>query len=57
MESRIIYRCDAIYRGEGQIIHMIRRAYYASEIVVSPKYHEPVYLCDISAPSEIISCI
>ena len=57
MEFRIIYRCDAIYRGRGQIIHMIRRAYYASEIAASPKYQEPVYLCDISAPSEIISGI
>ena len=36
---------------------MTRRAYYASEIVASPRYQEPAYLCNISAPSIVISGI
>ena len=48
---------DAIHRGGGQIMPTARRVYYASEITASPRYQEPVYLCNISAPSEVMSGI
>ena len=48
---------DAIHRGGGQIMPTARRVYYASEITASPRYQEPVYLCNISAPSDVMSGI
>ena len=46
---------DAIHRGGGQIIPTARRVYYASEITANPKYQEPIYLCNISTPQEVMS--
>jgi elongation factor 2 len=46
---------DAIHRGGGQIIPTARRVYYASEITAQPRYQEPVYLCDISTPSDVMN--
>ena len=46
---------DSIHRGGGQIIPTARRVYYASEITAKPRYQEPVYLCSISAPQDVMS--
>ena len=48
---------DAIHRGGGQIIPTARRVYYAAEMTASPRYQEPVYLCDISAPNDVMGGI
>ncbi len=48
---------DAIHRGGGQIMPTARRVYYASEITASPRYQEPIYLCNIAAPSDVMSGI
>jgi elongation factor 2 len=48
---------DSIHRGGGQIMPTARRVYYASEITASPRFQEPVYLCNISAPSDVMSGI
>ena len=46
---------DSIHRGGGQIIPTARRVYYASEITASPRFQEPVYLCNIATPQEVMS--
>ena len=46
---------DSIHRGGGQIIPTARRVYYASEITATPRYQEPVYLCNISCPQDAMS--
>ena len=46
---------DSIHRGGGQIIPTARRVYYASEITATPRYQEPVYLCNISCPQDEMS--
>ena len=46
---------DAIHRGGGQIIPTARRVYYACEMTAKPKYQEPVYLCSISAPQDVMN--
>jgi elongation factor 2 len=46
---------DAIHRGGGQIIPTARRVYYACEITAAPKYQEPVYLCSISTPQDVMN--
>ena len=46
---------DAIHRGGGQIIPTARRVYYAAEMTATPRYQEPVYLCDISTPGDVMS--
>ena len=48
---------DAIHRGGGQIMPTARRVYYASEITANPRYQEPIYLCNIAAPSDVMSGI
>ena len=48
---------DALNRGGSRIILSARRVYYPSEIADSPRYPEFIYLCIISAPSEVMSGI
>ena len=46
---------DAIHRGGGQIIPTARRVYYACEMTATPRYQEPIYLCNIATPSDVMS--
>ena len=46
---------DSIHRGGGQIIPTARRVYYASEMTAKPRYQEPVYLCSISSPQDVMN--
>ena len=46
---------DAIHRGGGQIIPTARRVYYASEMTATPRFEEPVYLCNIATPQDVMS--
>ena len=48
---------DALNRGGSRIILSARRVYYPSEIADSPRIPEFIYLCIISAPSEVMSGI
>jgi len=48
---------DSIHRGGGQIIPTARRVYYASEITATPRYQEPIYLCNISTPQDVMNGI
>ena len=48
---------DAIHRGGGQIMPTARRVYYASEITANPRFQEPIYLCNIAAPQDVMSGI
>ena len=48
---------DAIHRGGGQIMPTARRVYYASEITATPRFQEPIYLCNIAAPQDVMSGI
>ena len=44
---------DATHRPASQIIPAGRRVLYASEYTAKPKLVEPVYLCEITAPSSV----
>ena len=46
---------DSVHRGGGQIIPTARRVYYACEITASPRFQEPVYLCNIATPQEVMN--
>ena len=46
---------DAIHRGGGQIIPTARRVYYATEMTATPRYQEPIYLCNIATPADVMS--
>ena len=48
---------DAIHRGDGQIMPTARRVYYASEMTANPRFQEPIYLCNIAAPQDVMSGI
>jgi elongation factor 2 len=45
---------DAIHRGGGQIMPTARRLYYALEILGRPSLLEPIFLCQITAPMDIM---
>jgi len=48
---------DAIHRGGGQILPASRRVYYASQLTASPRFIEPLYLCEIQTPMAIVGSI
>ena len=45
----------AIHRGGGHIIPTARRVYYAAKMTATPRYQEPIYLCNIATPSDVMS--
>jgi len=50
----VVLHADAIHRGGGQIIPTARRAYYAAELTAGPRLQEPVYIVDITCPSDAV---
>jgi elongation factor 2 len=50
----VTLHADAIHRGGGQIIPTARRVYYASELTAEPRLEEPVYVVDITCPSDAV---
>jgi len=48
---------DAIHRGGGQIIPTARRVYYGCELTATPKFQEPVFLCEIQTPDDVVGGI
>ena len=50
----VVLHSDAIHRGGGQIIPTARRVYYAAELTASPRLQEPVYIVDITCPSDAV---
>lgn len=43
---------DAIHRGGGQIMPSARRLFYALELLSEPTLVEPIFSCEITAPSD-----
>jgi elongation factor 2 len=48
---------DKAHRGPNQIVPCARKCYYASQLLASPRFMEPVYLVDISTPVDQINSI
>jgi elongation factor 2 len=53
----VTLHADAIHRGGGQIIPTARRVMYACMLTASPRYLEPVYLCEIQCPESAVGGI
>jgi len=49
-----VLHADAIHRGGGQIIPTARRLYYACELTSEPRLQEPIFLCEITAPMDVM---
>jgi len=43
---------DAIHRGAGQIMPAARRVFFACELTAEPTLQEPIFLVDITAPTD-----
>lgn len=43
---------DAIHRGGGQLMPAARRLFYALELISEPTLVEPIFSCDITAPTD-----
>jgi len=48
---------DAIHRGGGQIIPTARRVFYACELTSEPGFQEPIFLCEIQTPDDVVGGI
>jgi len=51
----VVLHADAIHRGGGQLIPTARRVYYACELTANPCLQEPVFLAEITCPSDCMS--
>merc|ERR1711977_662426 len=43
---------DAIHRGAGQIMPAARRVFFSCELTASPCLQEPVFLVEVTCPTE-----
>jgi elongation factor 2 len=50
----VTLHADAIHRGGGQVIPTARRVMYASVLTSGPALMEPVYLCEIQVPQDVM---
>ena len=46
---------DAIHRGGGQIMPTARRLFYGLELLSAPTLLEPIFLCQITAPMNVMN--
>lgn len=53
----VALHADAIHRGGGQIIPTARRVFYGAQLTASPRFVEPVFLCEIQAPDDAMGGI
>lgn len=53
----VVLHADAIHRGMGQISPVSRRASYASVYMAEPALQEPVFLANITAPTQHVGSI
>jgi len=51
----VTMHADAIHRGAGQIMPPVKRAMYACQIKSNPCLLEPMFLCDITVPSNALA--
>jgi elongation factor 2 len=50
----VVLHADAIHRGMGQIMPTARRVCFSSMMTGEPGLLEPVYLCNISVPQDVM---
>lgn len=48
---------DSIHRGAGQIMPATRKTLLAAELMAKPTLQEPIFLVEITAPSDVVSGI
>ncbi|KAJ2740076.1 translation elongation factor 2, partial [Coemansia sp. BCRC 34301] len=53
----IALQTDAIHRGAGQILPVMRRAIYGASLLASPGLQEPMYLVEIQCPDNTVSSV
>lgn len=53
----VTLHADAIHRGGGQIIPTARRVMYACELTAGPMFQEPIFLCEIQTPDDVVGGI
>merc|ERR1711937_250682 len=53
----VTLHADAIHRGGGQIIPTARRVFYACELTSEPSFQEPIFLCEIQTPDDVVGGI
>eukprot|EP01017_Pseudomicrothorax_dubius_P002211 TRINITY_DN0_c94_g1_i13.p1 TRINITY_DN0_c94_g1~~TRINITY_DN0_c94_g1_i13.p1 ORF type:complete len:181 (-),score=64.41 TRINITY_DN0_c94_g1_i13:114-656(-) len=46
----VVLHADAIHRGGGQLIPTARRVFYACQLTSQPRFLEPIFLAEITAP-------
>jgi len=51
----VVLHPDSIHRGGNQIIPTAKRLYLGTQLTCEPRFVEPIYLVDISCPSDSMS--
>merc|ERR1719399_1022904 len=51
----VTLHADAIHRGAGQLMPCTRRACFAAELLAKPTLQEPVFLVEITCPTDAMS--
>jgi elongation factor 2 len=51
----VVMHADTIHRGAGQIMPPMKRAMYACQMKSEPAILEPMYLCDITVPTNAMA--
>ncbi|XP_066947660.1 translation elongation factor 2-like isoform X1 [Macrobrachium rosenbergii] len=52
-----VLHSDPSHRGSGQLILATRRAMFASVLTGEPRLQEPVFLCEVQCPEEVIGSV
>ena len=50
----VMLHSDPAHRGDGQIVPMARRMYYAAQLTAGPRLEEPIYKVSITCPTAAI---
>jgi elongation factor 2 len=53
----VTLHADAIHRGGGQIIPTAKRCMFACELTATPAFQEPIFLCEIQTPDDVVGPI
>jgi elongation factor 2 len=53
----VALHADAIHRGGGQLIPTARRVMYASQLLATPRFQEPIFLVEIQCPEDAVGGI
>jgi elongation factor 2 len=53
----VVVHSDPAYRKDGVIQGMARKAFLGAQLAAEPRLQEPVFLCEVQAPTDVVGDI